>query len=89
MQKMKESYSVFTSKGNGTFEVEDDSVKMSGWKNMSIKKTHVLEFNQAATLPLNKVSAEMKYFDMFGNTETLQFAMREADFRALKHALGK
>ncbi|HLC47649.1 MAG TPA: hypothetical protein VJI13_01120 [Candidatus Norongarragalinales archaeon] len=89
MQKMKESYAYFSDKGSGTFECSEESVSMKGWKNMNIKKTHVMELTKMGDLPLNKVSVQMKYFDMFGGTETVEFAMREADYRAFKQALGK
>ena len=85
----KESYSVFSAAGNGAFEITEDSVTMSGIKNMTIKKNYVMELTKDGDLPLNKVSVSMKYFDMFGNTELLSFAMREADFRSLKQVLGK
>jgi hypothetical protein len=89
MQKMKESYAFFSDKGSGTWECSDEKVSMKGWKNVSINKSHVLEIAKMGDLPLNKVSVQMKYFDMFGGTETMEFAMREADYRAFKHALGK
>ncbi|MFH1257596.1 MAG: hypothetical protein ABIG96_06655 [Candidatus Micrarchaeota archaeon] len=85
----KETYAVFSSSGNGAFEITDDSVVLMGIKNLAIKKNYVMELAKLGDLPLNKVSVSMKYFDMFGNTENLEFAMREADFRALKNSLGK
>ncbi|MFH1750252.1 MAG: hypothetical protein ABH863_01085, partial [Candidatus Micrarchaeota archaeon] len=89
MQKMKESYSFFTPEGTGSWEITEDSVSMKGWKNLTLKKSHVLEITNLGALPLNKVSVELKYFDMFGGSEAMQFAMREADFRAFKAAVGK
>lgn len=86
---MKESYSFFSANGNGTFEMSDGDLKMTGWKNLTIKKGYCTGFSKINDLSLNKVECEMKYFDMFGGTETINFAMREADYRALKKALGK
>lgn len=89
MQKMKESYAFFSDKGSGSWECTEENVSMKGWKSINIKKSHVLELGKMGNLPLNKVSVQMKYFDMFGGTETIEFAMREADYRAFKQALGK
>ncbi len=89
MQKMKESYAFFRENGNGTWEVHEDMLRMDGWKNVTIMKSHIMEINKLQDLALNKVAVEMKYFDMFGGTETIQFAMRRADFLALKQAMGK
>ncbi|MEK6953675.1 MAG: hypothetical protein AABX01_01600 [Candidatus Micrarchaeota archaeon] len=89
MQKMKESYSFFSPKGNGAIECSDDSVSMKGPKNITLKKSHVMELTKLGDLPLSKVACAMKYFDMFGGNETIEFAMREADFRALKAVVGK
>ncbi len=89
MQKTKEGYSFFTNSGSGTWEITEDKVRMIGWKNISLSRSHVMEIAKTGDLALSKVGVQMKYFDMFGGTETLQFAMREADFRAFKGTLGK
>lgn len=38
---------------------------------------------------LGKVTAQLSYFDMFGNRETIELRMRENDLAALKQDLGK
>ncbi|MBI5224411.1 hypothetical protein HY989_00920 [Candidatus Micrarchaeota archaeon] len=88
-QKNKTGYSFFTNSGNGNFELADDTLIMQGWKNLKIKKTHVMELTKISDLALNKVEVEMKYFDMFGGNELLRFAMRDSDFKAMKSTLGK
>jgi hypothetical protein len=89
MQKMKESYAFFSASGNGTWEFADDKIKMVGWKNLTLNKSHVMGFAKLNDLSLSKVEVELKYFDMFGGNETIKFAMRDGDFKAMKQALGK
>ena len=85
----KESFKVFYSGGTGTLEISGDSVKLSAGKSSDFAKSNIVSFEKAGDLALNKVSVELKYFDMFGNSDTFGFAMHSNDFRIAKASLGK
>ncbi len=86
---MADTYGAFFAKKAGSLELSAQSLKVRGEKNTEIMLTHVVGFEKVGAAPMGKVNVELRYYDAFGNAETLSFAMREADFHALKKKLGK
>ena len=84
-----DSFTVFFPGGTGRLEISGDSVKLAAGKNSEFVKSNIVSFEKAGDLALNRVAVELKYFDMFGNSDTFSFAMHSNDFRAAKASLGK
>jgi hypothetical protein len=87
--KACETYAVFYTGGTGRLEIAGDSARLSAGKTTEFVKSNIVSFEKAGDLSLNRVAVELKYFDMFGNSDTFNFAMHSNDFRAAKSSLGK
>ncbi|MFH1200194.1 MAG: hypothetical protein V1708_03945, partial [Candidatus Micrarchaeota archaeon] len=62
---------------------------LSAGKVSEFTASNIVSFEKTGDLALNKVSVELKYFDMFGNSDTHSFAMHSNDYRIAKNSLGK
>ena len=82
-------FDIFTAKGTGKIELFGDVIKVRAQKAFDVRLSYVISLEKLGSLPLNKVSVALKYFDMFGNSETFEFAMREMNYKAFKRAVGK
>ena len=84
-----DSYPIFTNSGQGSIDLTADSLHVKAKKSVSIRISHVTSFEKTGVLPLGKVGVKLSYYDMFGNIEVMDFAMREMNFQAFKNALKK
>ncbi|MFH1107559.1 MAG: hypothetical protein V1787_06745 [Candidatus Micrarchaeota archaeon] len=87
--KPAESYTVFYTGGTGRLEISGDSARLSMGKASEFVRSNIVSFEKTGDLSLNRVAVELKYFDMFGNSDVFGFAMHSNDFRAAKASLGK
>ena len=85
----KARFSIYLDKGRGSIEVFDDGVEVNAGRVLQMRNNYVVSLERGNKLPLSKVGAIVWYYDMFGNKESIAFAMNEDDFRALKKILGK
>ena len=54
-----------------------------------VAKNYVAGVERTGAAALNKCSAKIEYYDMFGSKNAVNFLMHEDDFRALKSDLQK
>ena len=87
--KKTETFNVFYSGGTGRLEISGDTARLVTGKSSEFAKSNIVSFEKAGDLALNRVAVELKYFDMFGNSDSYGFAMHSNDFRAAKASLGK
>ena len=84
-----DSFTAFFPKMTGSLEVSGPMLPIRGEKHVQVSLTHVVSFQKTGAAPMGKVNVQLGYYDAFGNAETLFFAMRDADYHALKQKLGK
>ncbi len=85
----KARFNIAAGNSRGSIEVFEDGLEIHGEKFVQLRNNYVVSLEQTGKLALNKVSAEMDYFDMFGNKEQLSFSLASHDFASLKKLLGK
>ncbi len=85
----KEVFNVFYAGGKGRLEISGDSARLVTDKTSEFARSNIVSFEKAGELALNRVAVELKYFDMFGNSDSYGFAMHSGDFMAAKASLGK
>ncbi|MBU1197708.1 hypothetical protein KJ765_04305 [Candidatus Micrarchaeota archaeon] len=86
---MSETFAAYFGSTSGSLELTDSMLRVQGPEKKEIQRTHVVELEKLGTAAMGKVSVRMKFYDLFGNAESLEFAMRDAEFQALKQSLGK
>lgn len=87
--KKTETFNVFYSGGTGRLEISGDSAKLVAGKTSEFVRSNIVSFEKTGDLALNRVAVELKYFDMFGNSDSFNFAMHSNDFKAAKASLGR
>lgn len=74
----------------GSIEVFKEGIVLRrGERDVAVRINYVQGLSQKGAEPFGKVGAELSFYDMFGNMETVSFQIRETDFKALKQDLGK
>jgi hypothetical protein len=81
-------FHIITSEGTGAISFEGDEVAMDlGRKKLKTKKNYLSSVEKVAELPMARVHVRLTYFDAFGSAEQNEFAMNEAEYRALKQTI--
>ena len=89
-KKSLHKYAMQMGSARGSIEVFKEGIVMHlAERNLAVRSNYVQSLSQKSTEPFSKIGAEMTYYDMFGNLESISFQIREIDFRALKQDLGK
>ncbi len=80
--------SIFQSGKSGFIALEGEDVKVFiNDKNHSFKKTSVDHISKIATLPLDRITASIVFYDMFGDRNELTFDIHSNDFKVLEKSL--
>ncbi|MBI5228465.1 hypothetical protein HY991_00015 [Candidatus Micrarchaeota archaeon] len=87
--KPTHKFAVFTDDKMGSLEVFNDGLVIRAANTLNVKFNYIDCIEKNGDLPLNKVSVTMAYYDLFGNKECFDFAMREHEFRTLKAVVKK
>ena len=90
-QKPLHEYSAYFGNDAGKITVYNDGIVIrTGRRDIPVRANYVESVNPlAGEALLGKISVELSYFDMFGNSDTYSFAMHANDFRIAKASLGK
>lgn len=89
-QKPLHEYSAYFDDFHGTIRVYSEGVVLSTRQGeVSIRNGYVDSLAKTGEVVLGKMPVNIVYYDMFGNRETVQARMREADFAALRKDLGR
>lgn len=86
---MQMRYNVFQNDTRGTLELTDNELKLQLSKIYHMRPSYVDRVEKTTELGLDKVGVRLDYYDLFGNKETVLFAMHDSEYRSLKKALGK
>lgn len=87
--KAKQRFAIFYGDKTGEIEVYEDEIVLKTNKQIKIRKNYIGSLENKGKIALSRVAASLSYYDIFANKETMDFAMRENDFLALKKILGK
>ena len=81
-------FSIFYSGKEGFISFEEDDVRVFiNEKNHVFKKTSVDHVSKISNLPLDRVSASIVFYDMFGERNELNFDIHSNDFKSLEKKL--
>jgi hypothetical protein len=79
---------IFNSGKDGFISFEGDDVRVSiDNKNHVFKKTSVDHISKISNLSLDRVSALIVFYDMFGDRNELNFDIHSNDFKVLEKTL--
>lgn len=80
--------SIFNSGKDGFISFEGDDVRIFiGNKNHVFKRTSVDHVSKISSLPLDRVSASIVFYDLFGDRNELNFDIHSNDFKVLEKSL--
>ena len=90
-EKPTREYSAYFGATLGKISVYADGIVIrTGKQHIPVRSNYVESLSRSpGDALLGKVTAQLSYFDMFGNRETIEIRMRENDLAALKQDLGK
>ena len=86
---MQLRFTVFKDNQRGILELTDNEITLQVDRAFHIRTSYVERIEKTGELGLDRVGVKLDYFDLFGNKETLLFAMHESEFRSLKKTIGK
>ncbi len=72
-------YNVFKDDSRGTLELTENELTLHAGKVYRMRPSYVERVEKTAELGLDKVGVRLDYFDLFGNKESVLFAMHESE----------
>lgn len=89
-QKPLHEYSAYFGEFHGAIRVYSEGVVLQTRQGeVSVRNGYVDSLAKVGDVVLGKIPVQIYYYDMFGNRESVQAQMREADFQALRKDLGR